>query len=628
MSEDIDFDSLFDDFDDLDQIPTESDDQFLFIGKRSTFDKLSSAIKEFGNYEIVFSNDTDSAINELLQHVFALVFIENDLLEFNAVTVSRIVRVNHPLARILILSKSKKSSFISDIINNGSADGFVYLPLKHAMLYNTITEQLARHDINRSIITYVKNPPKLSKQSYLLLDPSLSFGDEEQEAKFVGAMIAYESVPRYSHFFEQLLNRDEILFSGYISGISMLGQQLFKDKEPLKEINFGGISVVLKFIDSFQFLIFVRNLTVYNAERTEIIINNVVDSILNKFGKELTNPGFGGMRLSPQITKLLEVFDKHNDNITQDTPEKIEFRTQKVVTLLESDRKRKKMVKHLSSKKYNLDIEGSTSSNEVKEMLENGIYEVLIIDSKLKGEETPLNFADLAKDISPYLHIIYLVRDRRTSATLVDALNRGVINFLLPYRISYKRLVKWIHKGIERAEAVRNQSGTAGIDSKLHQATIAKMMIRDSMDSFISESAPNLVTIFITKNVELVFYHTNEEESDVDQEMLGGIIATIDSVGSETFESEDELGKVNIGGFDIFVQHRNEYNFGFLIDNLDPNTSVLISKDVYIFSDRFFDIIKTDKDISENMKDDLQNESKQIFQLFFKKYHESGELSS
>lgn len=623
MSEDIDFDSLFDDFDEFDQLPIEKIDQFLFIGKKSTYDKLSTAVKEFGNYDIIFSNDIDSAINKLLQNVFALVFIENDLLEFNAVTVSRIVRVNHPLARILILSKSKKSSFISDIINNGSADGFVYLPLDNGTLYNTITEQLARHDINRSIITYVKNPPKLSKQSYLLLDPSLSFGDEKQEAKFVGFMIAYESVPRYSHFFEQLLNRDEILFSGYISGISILGQELFKDKEPLKEINFGGISVVLKFIDSFQFLIFVRNLTVYNAQRTEIIINEVVNTILNSFGKDLTNPGFGGMRKGPLITELLEVLVSHNEQIIQDTPETVEFKSRKVIALLESDRKRRKMIKHLSSKRYNLDIMGSTSASEVKELIEEGSYHVLIIDSKLKGEETPLNFADLAKDICPYLHIIYLVRDRRTSSTLINALNRGVISFLLPYRISYKRLIKWIHKGIERAEAVRSQSGSAGIDSKLHQSTIAKMMIRDSLDSFISESAPNLVSLFITKNVELVFDYTDEEESEVDQEMLGGVIATIDSVGSETFDAEDELGKVNLGGFDIFVKHREDYNFGYLIDNLDPNTSILISKDTSKFSDRFFDIIKRGE-ISENMKKDLQILSEEIFQEFFEKYHETN----
>ena len=126
----------------------------------------------------------------------------------------------------------------------------------------------------------------------------------------------------------------------------------------------------------------------------------------------------------------------------------------------------------------------------------------------------------------------------------------------------------------------------------------------------------------VTKNVELVFYHTNEEESDVDQEMLGGIIATIDSVGSETFDSEDELGKVNIGGFDIFVKHREEYNFGYLIDNLDPNTSVLISKDTSIFSDRFFEIIKREKEISPKMEEDLQNKSEEIFQEFFDKYKE------
>ena len=158
------------------------------------------------------------------------------------------------------------------------------------------------------------------------------------------------------------------------------------------------------------------------------------------------------------------------------------------------------------------------------------------------------------------------------------------------------------------------QSGE-GINTQLDQATIARVLIRESVDSFISEKVPELHSIFITKAEALLFKSFSGEDQSLDQEMLGGLISSIDSIGNEMFSDGDDLGSVNLGGYDIMVQHREKFNFGFIIGNLDPNTSTVIIKDVRRFSDEFFKLI-----IKDDYLDEINDLAESIYQEFFEKY--------
>ncbi|KKK63117.1 hypothetical protein LCGC14_2997550, partial [marine sediment metagenome] len=120
----------------------------LIIGSRGKFHTikkvLSNSLEKFN----IFQKDTlDEAIVLLLQELFAIVVIDNDREDINAVSVSRVVRINHPLARVVVISKKRGSRLIANIINHGSVDAFLSYPLKENYVSNLFAEQLAKHEI-------------------------------------------------------------------------------------------------------------------------------------------------------------------------------------------------------------------------------------------------------------------------------------------------------------------------------------------------------------------------------------------------------------------------------------------------------------------------------------------------
>jgi len=292
MSED--FDSLFSD--DIDSL-FENDDSSIITIQKANILIIGTIVlyRRFKRnldpelYNVVHVLSIDEAVVELLQELFGMVVIDNDEESIDVVTISRVVRINHPLARIVVSSSRRGSKLVANIVNHGSVDAFLPHPSKIGFIANLVAEQIARHEISKMLTTFVSQPPKLSKASYLLLDPTLSFGDENEPVKFVGIMISYRSVPRFNKFFEEILAKDEILFSGYLSGIAMLGKELLTTKEPLKEINFGGVSVIFRFIDELQISIFMRNLTRHNYDAAESRITEILDELISEQGHELEN---------------------------------------------------------------------------------------------------------------------------------------------------------------------------------------------------------------------------------------------------------------------------------------------------------------------------------------------------
>ena len=89
-------------------------------------------------------------------------------------------------------------------------------------------------------------------------------------------MIVSQTVPRYTRWWEKTLSQDEYLLAGYLSSITALGDDLFQNEESLKEINFGGISVIFRFHETLQISFLVRNLTRHNYEKAEERITELV----------------------------------------------------------------------------------------------------------------------------------------------------------------------------------------------------------------------------------------------------------------------------------------------------------------------------------------------------------------
>ncbi|MHA2249939.1 MAG: hypothetical protein ACXAD7_06235, partial [Candidatus Kariarchaeaceae archaeon] len=410
-----DIDSLFADEDSFQVDPT----KILVIGEKDTYDMFTSLVDD--TYRLYHVYNIDNAITFLLQEKFAIIFLDSDAKDMKLVEVSKAVRTNHPLARIIVYSKKPKSSQIADIINYGSVNACLVHPLTTESVYKLISEQEAKYEISKTLTSFVSQPPKLSKASYLLLDPSLSFADEDKPAKFVGLMIVSFSVPKYTKFFEDFLAQDDVLFAGYLSSITLMGRELFTNREPLKEINFGGISVIFRFHEDIQISIFVRNLTRHNVDQVEETISEIVGDIMEKTSHEFNEIEIS-LESEQLISKIAQKFEDENEKIESEESEPKKDYERQLILLYGSDiREQLKLLEKLEKK--NLRLKSTIVESTAIEILQNEDCGVLLLDSQIEIGRKPLDFAEFAREIIPSIQIIFRERDMKSHDSLVQALN-------------------------------------------------------------------------------------------------------------------------------------------------------------------------------------------------------------
>ncbi len=590
-----DLDSLFENEESYANIAQQNN--ILIIGSRGKYNTIKKVLSNsLENYNIFQKETLDEAIVLLLQELFAIVIIDNDREDISAISVSRVVRINHPLARVVVISKKRGSRLIANIINHGSVDAFLSYPLKEDYVSNLFAEQLAKHEIAKMLSSFVSQPPKLSKASYLLLDPTLSFGDETKPVKFVGIMIIWKSVPRFTKFYEEVLAKDEILFAGYLSGIAMLGRELISSKDPLKEINFGGISVILRFHDDLQISIFVRNLTRHNFENAEIKITEIIDELIRDNIDEISQFDLIPNKAYQNIVSICGKLKAANQIEELPTEINLDISENYEVLLFGNDRESQDRLVKYFDKKSGIKITSTTEHSEAIKFLNSHHCPVLLLDSNLSEDSgDPLFFAEHAKEINPSIQVIFRARDRRASSPLIVALNSGFVNYLIPYKLSRKQTLDWSVKAMEKSIEIEEQSKSGeGIDQALDQAAIARTMIRGNLEQYDVDDVPELHGIFVFKDVTpifQVFWEYQNSKIEFDEEMMAGLVSSLDSVGGEMFTEFESIGALELGGAKIIVQHSEDIKVAFFVKHLDPNTSVVVDKFISEVAIQIFKII-------------------------------------
>ncbi|MHA2169137.1 MAG: hypothetical protein ACXAB7_04515 [Candidatus Kariarchaeaceae archaeon] len=623
-----DIDALFEESDSF--VPEEAMTNILYIGPKQNYLKFENIIKQWTSCTCSYSPTIDEAIVHLLQEIFVIVILDSQSKDMDTVAISRIVRMNHPLARIIVLINKRRASLIFDITNQGAADAVLEHPLKKDHIYKMITEQQAKHDINKMMTSFVSKPPKLSKASYLLHDPSLSFQDESVAAKFIGIMITHESVPRYSRFFEDFLAKDEVLFASFLSGITMLGDQLFASKEPLKEINFGGVSVIFRFQGETQFSIFVQNLTNHNVKEVETIVDSVVRQLvahtLNYFKK---TKGHVSKPIQQDIKRITDAFKLSRQEV--ETLDSAPNLYEEMVLIYGSDDKNHHKIKRFLENKFVFRVFATEQEEESYKIIRNTNCNVILLDSKIglrKDVRDALDFAEHAKELKPYLQIIYRVRDRRVTSNLISGLNSGLIDFMVPYRSPFKELSPWIIQALEKVTEIKEKSIEGqSIDSTLDPAAIVKTMIRKDEPSYRQENIPLLMGVFISQREHPVYQKMwvhGDNVIDYDQNMMAGLVAALDNVGEEMFYEDKPIGGFELGGARILVQQRESFNFVFFVKNLDPNTSVVVNKQLMDGTDQLFYIVtQSDEDLySYEVQENLERSCETIHENFLTRFKE------
>ncbi|MHA2031926.1 MAG: hypothetical protein ACW99Q_21330, partial [Candidatus Kariarchaeaceae archaeon] len=506
MDEDIpSIDSLFD-VDDYQQ----EIQYFLLIGKYTAYKQLSEHFPQGMGYELIHAGGPEDATLYLMEKEIMIVFIDLEDERLNPISISNSLKTTNPHVRIVIISPRIKSKHLSDIYNLGSITGFLETPFSSKSLMKVISEQEARYSIDKMVTSFVQEPPKLSKASFLLLDPSLTF-DEGAPINFVGLMIVSHTVPKYTQWFEETLSQDEYLLAGYLSSITALGNDLFSNQEALREINFGGISVIFRFHDNLQFSFLVKNLTKHNFESAEERISKLVTQIVEKYGDTMES-GFLSEQEEQDLEILATNFDLQDEEGVEVT-EEIEsiFSMPESIVLLygNNEFQQQYLIKELiklnseetdyDTMNLDFNLQSTTNEDEAIEIIRNKNCDVLLIDTNLTQGRSPDDFADFTKEMKPLISVIILESHEYASETLVSAINNDTIEFMMPSDDSPSEIMNHVLKGIIRSRSLADKSIISDeLENSRDSFTIAKMKLRENLESFDQEEQPILHGLIIT----------------------------------------------------------------------------------------------------------------------------------
>ncbi|MCH8907060.1 MAG: hypothetical protein IH840_08215 [Candidatus Heimdallarchaeota archaeon] len=592
--------------------------KILLIALPETYVDLSQKMNSDSSYEIEHVEKIDEAIPLLLQTSYPMVILDHAIPSFDIIAVSNIVRNNNKLARIIIVTQTISTSEFSNIYNNGSINAVLLQPFDELEIVKVLAQQDAIYSIELGVTEFINEPPKLSKASFLALDPSLSFGDEDLPLNFVGLMIVSHTVPRYTKWFEETLSQDEYLLAGYLSSIAALGDDLFQNKESLKEINFGGISVIFRFHDALQFSFLVRNLTRHNYQTAETRISGLLGTILTSYGEVLGNQdGFLTDEQYDSLDVIVNAFDAEDEVAAEafrrQKEEEAKKYTKDLIVLvfgrelseLNVLRDSLNQLKATSSESdaseilRNYTIRTTTDEDEAIEIVQGGQVGAILLDSHLEASRSLLDFADFSREMDPSLLVIALDRNENITQTLVTGVNSDFFDYISKFDASPTEINKWVIAALETSSNLKLAKEGDGSSSGL---AAAKIKLRDDLEAYDADVKPELLGILITKSLSETgaldrVYDKFWESTVFDKDMLSGLVASLKSVGGEMFTESENIDGLELGGAIIYVRDQIDHLFIYFVKDVTPNTSVIVSKEVSEVTSIFADIINEAADV-------------------------------
>ncbi|MHA2170014.1 MAG: hypothetical protein ACXAB7_08985 [Candidatus Kariarchaeaceae archaeon] len=583
----------------------------LIIGEEDLGSELRKTLVNTSAFSIHSSDELQTVTELMLQKNFAIIAIDYKNTIMNVIELSQVVRKYNPLARILLLAPDLNYQELFDMVNKGSINAILRFPITDEEILKIVYEQEAKYYISREMTNFISQPPTLSKASFLLLDPSLSFSSELVPLNFVGIVVSFNTVPRFTYFFEKTLAKDELLLAGYLSSLAAMGANLFEEEESLREINFGGISVILRFHGTIQISVLVRNLTEHNSRKAEDRIDSLIDKIISRFGES-----FQKYRMDPyetdQLTRLLEEFDSV-DNLELLEYNRVESKkdgltSTNLVILLLSDNPAKMhyLVEQLSTTSiYGTNFKVVQASDESTGIgiIKQEIPGICIIDGSISSVD-PLDFAEYAKEISPALQIL-LLHDHHPTLDHQEIMSKAISGFnkdkfdfitIFPSQTSMVQdFLEHCWMGFEKHWEIMDKSESKeDTMSKADSISVVRTVLRKDVDAYKEEEKPELAGIIISNNLEIIFeqfWSTKIKSGDFNKDMLAGMITSLKLIGEEAFTEYQLIDGLELGDGNLFVKHRSDFIFLYFVNRVNPNTSVLINKELDAVTSIFYEII-------------------------------------
>ncbi|OLS23763.1 MAG: hypothetical protein HeimC2_25020 [Candidatus Heimdallarchaeota archaeon LC_2] len=560
----------------------------LIVGDSETSLLLSYNLQNVARFSrIIHVRNPSDALTMLMIDNFSVAIIDHDTNTLDTINLSRIIKINQPLCRTISITQNPNKKLIFDLINFGFIDSYMKLPIDDFSAQSIILEQQARYEINQTLQQFIINPPKFSPAYYLKAEPTFSKISDIQ-FELVGLVISYETLTRYVYFRRDYLSTDEILLSGYLSAITILGKTLFSTSS-IDSIDFGGVSALFHSHRNLHFAFFLEKLSKSNYSLAEQFLEELAREIEFEFSEILISGEMLEIEHSRKIKKSIENLISHISNIrggkiTSQKPMVLSFGIQYLNISV--------MLNSLSSKFeiHHFDIE-----SDAYEFLYRNNVDVVLVSPIITQKSSNLGFAARVLEISPKIQIIG-INYRYSITQLVKILNSGVIGYVISPRIPLADFSDLIEKTYESVHTIDLDSNL-GVKQRVlmsYEPHIQKSLLRKDQLTYNRMRKPELFGIFIARDsfpyYSKYFYDESVSES-FDDLLFAGFISSLDTFSKEMFESTEPYSGIILGNASLITFNYFDFSFAFFTGNIDELNYPFVKKHLSEIVHYLFDLI-------------------------------------
>lgn len=588
----------------------------LIVGDSDTSLHFSSNIQRIGNFtRVLHVMNSEHAIKLLFKESFPVIVIDQDAVQVDCITLSSVIRRYVPLSRIIVIAQKYSSDIIKQLINDGSVDAFLPIPVDDFTAYTMVLEQQAKNEINNMINNLVTKEPPIFSPSYYLLHDSTASTEDDQDVEFMGLVITYSSVTKFSKFYSDFFDIDEYLISSYITAISLLGSELFNENSYFEEINLAGTSIVLHVMDGVQFLFFFRYLDKSNYMAVEEHIKRLIQNVATNYSDELKRVMPLSKDANQSIERQLESLKTQHDDF---------LHTMHKQNIIIYGNQLPKLNTILSRKRNKYNIERFTKIDDLIDYLMNNEADVLIMNQVLDENEWNFSIASQAKDIHPGIQIVALLR-RMKQIHLLKILNNDYIDFVLSYKDSEETIEKYLDKAFSEAINIKGKKKFLphNIRYSFHQATIARSVLRTDKTAFEQSNIPELYGVFISQG-DMPFYSNFWPHSDTnfnfDETLFAGFLASMEAFTDEIFDTHEQFSGFKFGDVHIVVKNIFEFSFAFFAGNLDHTNFTYVDKAFKRSAELMYDLISNSEVFDHNESLHTVSIVKLIYQVMIEQF--------
>lgn len=592
------------------------DSNILLIGDSNTTVELMHNLQELSSStRIVHVSNFKDAVILLLQWQFSVVILDHNPPIIDAVSFSRVVRLNHSSTRIIVISPIYNEELFQLFINQGSIDAILTFPLDEAKIISVIIEQQARNQINQLMNQMIRSPPIRSPAYFLLQDQTLEIDNPFIVFDLVGIIISYKSNVLFQVFVDELFKKNEMLYAIYVSAIAIMGESLFSSNEKMKEINFGGISVIFHFNSEIQVSFFFKNITKYNISKAEKYVAMVVEELKERIFPMIEGYSTISNEEDAFVENTLEALvDLHLTRKTQYS-DKINIvfygKSSDIILNILNDQEGKKEYFFVQS------------HQDLFSLISDHNIDLIVINPLFGHDSSPLFLSTQIKDISPRVQVIGII-DQFTREILEKVISAGVIDYVFTLENTKEQMHKWIKKAIEGANIVKYNSlipSPLNLRFSYQQTAIVRSLMRMHPVSYLEMNVPTLLGIFIIRNNHPFYsklWFEGGEQIDLSDELLVKLIMSLNIFSREVLQSNEIVDTIKYGNASLVIHDLLEFSFIMFTKNIDETNFELTYKHMNISTLMLYDLLNG-ANIPESWDEEFYFTVDQIiFDLFFK----------